>query len=112
MSIDKTIQIMIRDEVKMLLAPLMVELRAIRLIARSGRGKAARANSKQQKRGCAIQGCRRPARSKGYCSAHYQKFRALLNEGRLPKGWVENAAAQSVRNVKLPRGRTPVSGKR
>lgn len=56
-------------------------------------------------RGCAIEGCGRPARSKGYCAAHYQKFRMLQKTGRLPEGWVEFAPEGSVQNVTLPRGR-------
>ena len=60
------------------------------------------ANSDRQ---CALIGCKRPARSKGYCAAHYQKYRMLSRSGRLPPGWVDDAAAQTVENVVLPRGR-------
>lgn len=56
-------------------------------------------------RECAVIGCGRPARSKGYCSAHYQKFRMLDRTGRLPADWVADAAPNSVSNIKLPRGR-------
>lgn len=56
-------------------------------------------------RACAVIGCGRPARSKGYCAAHYQKYRMLDRTGRLPPGWVADAAPNSVENVKLPRGR-------
>jgi hypothetical protein len=54
---------------------------------------------------CAVMGCGRPARSKGYCAAHYQKFRMLDRTGRLPSDWVADASPNSVKNVKLPRGR-------
>lgn len=54
---------------------------------------------------CAIIGCKRPARAKGYCAAHYQKYRNLAKTGRLPSDWVENAEPQSVKNLVLPRGR-------
>lgn len=54
---------------------------------------------------CAVIGCRKPARAKGYCAAHYQKFRSLEKTGRLPSDWVANARPQSVENVLLPRGR-------
>ena len=57
------------------------------------------------KRACAVQGCGRPARSKGYCAAHYQKFRMLDRTGRLPSDWVADAPPNSVTNIKLPRGR-------
>jgi hypothetical protein len=54
---------------------------------------------------CAVIGCKRPSRSKGYCSAHYQKLRLLIRTGRRPKDWVDNASPQSARDLKLPRGR-------
>src|SRR3954467_14304879 len=56
-------------------------------------------------RECAVIGCGRPARSKGYCAAHYQKFRMLDRTGRLPSDWVADASPSSVRNIALPRGR-------
>jgi len=54
---------------------------------------------------CAVIGCKRPSRSKGYCSAHYQKLRLLIKTGRRPKDWVDDAAPQSAQDLKLPRGR-------
>ncbi len=59
-------------------------------------------------RQCAVIGCRRPARSKGYCSAHYQKLRLLVKTGRRPASWVDDAAPQSVPEMVLPRGRAAV----
>lgn len=59
----------------------------------------------QEGRRCAIIGCKRPARSKGYCSAHYQKLRLLVKTGRRPEKWVDDARPQSVPDVVLPRGR-------
>ncbi|MGQ0507109.1 MAG: cell wall protein [Myxococcaceae bacterium] len=56
-------------------------------------------------RPCAIIGCRRDSRTKGYCAAHYQKLRMLIRTKRLPGGWKEFAPAQSVEDVVLPRGR-------
>lgn len=56
-------------------------------------------------RSCAIIGCKRPSRSKGYCSAHYQKLRLLMRTDRRPTAWVDDARPQSVQDVKLPRGR-------
>jgi hypothetical protein len=50
-------------------------------------------------------GCKRPARSKGYCSAHYQKLRLLIRTNRRPADWVDDAAPHSAKDVKLPRGR-------
>lgn len=54
---------------------------------------------------CAVIGCKRPSRSKGYCSAHYQKLRLLIRTNRRPADWVDDARPQSVRDLKLPRGR-------
>ncbi|MCU0700667.1 MAG: cell wall protein [Myxococcaceae bacterium] len=54
---------------------------------------------------CAVIGCKRPARAKGYCAAHYQKYRMLKETGRLPSDWVEDAEPQTVKNIVLPRGR-------
>jgi hypothetical protein len=70
--------------------------------ARRGRPPAAR--TEEGKR-CAVIGCKRPARSKGYCSAHYQKLRLLVKSNRRPEKWVDDAAPQSVPDVVLPRGR-------
>jgi len=61
---------------------------------------------------CAVIGCKRPSRSKGYCSAHYQKLRLLIRTGRRPKDWVDDAPAQSARDLKLPRGRAAAGSKR
>jgi hypothetical protein len=55
--------------------------------------------------GCAVIGCKRPARAKGYCAAHYQKYRNLKATGRLPSDWSDDASPQSVNDIKLPRGR-------
>jgi hypothetical protein len=52
-----------------------------------------------------VSGCKRPSRSKGYCSAHYQKLRLLIRTNRRPADWVDDAPPQSAREVKLPRGR-------
>ncbi|MFY0572518.1 hypothetical protein ACN28E_53050 [Archangium lansingense] len=70
--------------------------------ARRGRPPAAR--TEEGKR-CAVIGCKRPARSKGYCSAHYQKLRLLVKSNRRPDKWVDDAGPQSVPDVVLPRGR-------
>jgi hypothetical protein len=54
---------------------------------------------------CAIIGCKRPSRTKGYCSAHYQKLRMLSRSNRLPADWKDYASPQSVTDLVLPRGR-------
>lgn len=56
-------------------------------------------------RTCAIIGCNRPNRTKGYCAAHYQKLRMLTQTDRRPAAWKDHAAAWSVEDIKLPRGR-------
>ncbi|MFL5359012.1 cell wall protein [Archangium sp.] len=56
-------------------------------------------------RDCAIIGCGKPSRTKGYCAAHYQKLRMLEKTNRRPGAWVDYAEANSVDDIKLPRGR-------
>lgn len=56
-------------------------------------------------RACAIKGCGKPSRTKGYCAAHYQKLRMLEKTNRRPDSWEDYAAPNSVEDVKLPRGR-------
>lgn len=69
------------------------------------RGPKAKRTRSSSDRGCAIVGCKRPARSKGYCAAHYQKYRMLTRTKRLPSDWVDNADPGTVRDMVLPRGR-------
>jgi hypothetical protein len=54
---------------------------------------------------CAIIGCKRASRTKGYCSAHYQKLRMLSRSNRRPGDWKDYASPQSVTDLVLPRGR-------
>jgi hypothetical protein len=56
-------------------------------------------------RECAINGCGKPSRTKGYCAAHYQKLRMLEKTNRRPSNWVDYAEPNSVEDIKLPRGR-------
>ncbi len=56
-------------------------------------------------RDCAIIGCGKPSRTKGYCAAHYQKLRMLEKTNRRPGAWVDYAEPNSVEDIKLPRGR-------
>jgi len=80
------------------------------LSAKSWPGRKSSTNNASRKasettRLCAVSGCRRSSRSKGYCPAHYQKYRMLIQTERLPSDWVENALPGSVKNLVLPRGR-------
>jgi hypothetical protein len=68
---------------------------------RRGRKPAAEGGARE----CAINGCGKPSRTKGYCAAHYQKLRMLEKTGRRPSAWVDYAEANSVDDIKLPRGR-------
>jgi hypothetical protein len=56
-------------------------------------------------RECAIRDCGKPSRTKGYCAAHYQKLRMLEKTNRRPSQWKDYAEANSVEDIKLPRGR-------
>lgn len=55
--------------------------------------------------GCGVLGCGGAARTKGYCSAHYQKLRMLIRTNRRPDAWVDFPAPGSVEDLVLPRGR-------
>ena len=68
---------------------------------RRGRKPAAEGGARE----CAIRGCGKPSRTKGYCAAHYQKLRMLEKTNRRPSDWSDYAEANSVEDVKLPRGR-------
>ena len=68
---------------------------------RRGRKPAAEGGARE----CAINGCGKPSRTKGYCAAHYQKLRMLEKTNRRPSAWVDYAEPNSVEDIKLPRGR-------
>ena len=134
MSVDKMLREMVADEVARALGPVHAALAELQgngaIIARlasalgqpikRGPGRprknafaptavkvkgARRGRKGTGGRECAVIGCGRPARSKGYCAAHYQKFRMLDRTGRLPSDWVADASPSSVKNLALPRGR-------
>jgi hypothetical protein len=68
-------------------------------------GRRTRAETGANDRPCALIGCKKTARSKGYCGAHYQKLRNLAKTNRLPSDWKEYAEPNSVQDIVLPRGR-------
>ncbi len=133
MSVDKVVRDIVRSEVERIIAPLAAAIEnlqhqgtlAQKLTALLGEGQKRGAGRKLTKlslkpmlgnkkrirvegandRPCALIGCKRDARSKGYCAAHYQKLRMLARTGRLPLGWSEYAPAHSVKDIVLPRGR-------
>ncbi|WP_244238922.1 cell wall protein [Corallococcus carmarthensis] len=65
----------------------------------------AKAAQEDGTRVCAIKGCGKPSRTKGYCAAHYQKLRNLEKTKRRPADWVDDAKPNTVEDVLLPRGR-------
>ena len=75
-------------------------------------GKRTRAETGANDRPCALMGCKRQARSKGYCAAHYQKYSNLSRTRRLPSDWKEHAPPHSVKDIVLPRGRAAVKALR
>jgi hypothetical protein len=127
MSFDRMLRDVVQEEVAKALAPLEAAIERLeqgsaltaRLASALGaplrRGPGRPSGSRNVKRGpgrprkdkrpCSIIGCRRPARSKGFCSAHYQKRRMLLATHRLPADWKDDAPPASVKDLKLPRGR-------
>lgn len=74
-------------------------------VAAAPKARAVKVRAAAGEEACAVIGCKRPARAKGYCAAHYQKYRNLKATGRLPSDWKDGAAPQSVEDIKLPRGR-------
>ncbi len=132
-SVDQLLRSMVQAEVERVVAPLMAAVQEQgevlnrfatafgqpikrgpgrpRKLSFAGAPKAKRGPGRPRGSGsggetrCAIIGCKKNARAKGYCPAHYQKFRNLSKTGRLPSDWVEHAKPQSVENIKLPRGR-------
>lgn len=127
-SFDKLFRDLVAQEVNQQLAPLLAQLRQQSEVidrlgsafggARRGPGRPPKVGGKVKaakapkgraaaagERGCAVIGCPRPSRAKGYCAAHYQKYRNLEKTGRLPSDWTPDAAPQSANDVVLPRGR-------
>ena len=76
------------------------------------RGRRGRRPTGANDRACAIVGCGRPSRTKGYCAAHYQKLRMLIRTKRRPTAWSDYAPANSVKDIVLPRGRAAVKALR
>jgi hypothetical protein len=114
-----TIQQIVNQQVQKALGPHLGALEQLAAFLRSngvtglGRGRGGRiAVSSASGAACAIIGCHRPARSKGYCAAHYQKFRNLSKTHRLPSDWTDPASPQSVKDLVLPRGRAAHKAKR
>lgn len=129
MSFEKALRQMIQEEVQAAVAPLQAALDAMpqaglveklsallgvgprpaarraRPVAVKGAGAKRGRKSKHAGRACAVIGCKRPVRSKGYCAAHYQKQRMLERTNRLPADWKDDAPPHSVKDVVLPRGR-------
>jgi hypothetical protein len=73
--------------------------------AASGKKRGRKPSAEGGARVCAIIGCGKPSRTKGYCAAHYQKLRMLEKTNRRPTNWVDYAQSNSVEDIKLPRGR-------
>lgn len=133
MSVDKMMREMVASEVARALEPVNAAIAELRnnsaLVGRlalalgqpikRGPGrpsqKTSQAGARRPKRGgqkssstkreCAVIGCGKRTLSRGYCAAHYQKFRMLDRTGRRPSDWVPDAAPASVQNIVLPRGR-------
>jgi hypothetical protein len=117
MSLDAALRSMIRDELALQLKSvheLIDALAPLRGLAAglapytgvlAGRRRPGRPPSHGPSRGCAVIGCSRASRSKGYCAAHYQKLRNLIRTHRRPSDWKDDASPATVQDVVLPRGR-------
>ena len=74
-------------------------------VSSGGKKRGRKPSSEGGARECAINGCGKPSRTKGYCAAHYQKLRMLEKTNRRPGEWKDYAEPNSVEDIKLPRGR-------
>jgi len=92
--------------------PAPVKAAAVRKAAPTGKRRGRRpAAAVASGAHCAIIGCKNPGRTKGYCSAHYQKLRMLIRTHRRPEAWADFAAPNSVADLVLPRGRAAKKAK-
>lgn len=120
--VNDVLRTMMREEIQAALQPLIssfsaLSLNGLAVPARRKPGRPAKVATIRQAiragRGdaCGVIGCKNPMRSKGYCSAHYQKFHGMpkkpasLQAQMKADGWTENPSPQSVTDTKLPRGR-------
>lgn len=78
---------------------------AVSAAAAGGKRRGRKPAGAEGARDCAIVGCGKPSRTKGYCAAHYQKLRMLEKTNRRPSAWKDYAEPGSVEDIKLPRGR-------
>jgi hypothetical protein len=114
-ALTRTIEQLVDKRLQSVLAPHLTALTQLNAFLRGGGVVVRRGPGRPSVSGgtsCAIIGCSRPARSKGYCAAHYQKFRNLTKSNRLPSDWADPAKPQSVKDIVLPRGRAAHKGKR
>lgn len=52
---------------------------------------------------CAIDGCGKDEKCKGYCGSHYQKRLLLIRKNELPIEWTEYAKPGTVPNIGAPK---------
>jgi hypothetical protein len=120
MDLTASIRAIVHDEIQRTLAPHLSALQQLqRLIGVKPSGRGGRVSlavvgegasegrgRRGESRGCAVIGCPNDAKSKGYCAAHYQKYRMLQKRGQADQfGWSDSPAPHSVQNPTLPRGR-------
>lgn len=113
---------MMQEEIQKALAPLMNTLGALGSLGGSiarlpARGRPGRKPGRPSSNGkpCGVDGCPNDARSKGYCAAHYQKFRNMVKDHPAEAkrdGWTDNPKPRSVTNTILPRGRAAADAKK
>lgn len=117
MDLTASIRAIVHDEIQRTLAPHLSALQQLQGLigAKPGTraattlavvsGGAARGRRGESK-ACAVIGCPNDSKSKGYCAAHYQKYRMLQKRGQASQfGWSDSPAPHSVENPTLPRGR-------
>jgi hypothetical protein len=118
-ALTSTIQKLVDQRVQTALGPHFAALQQLAAFLRTNGMPVAARRGRPPKNGvgmggsaCAIIGCPRPSRSKGYCAAHYQKMRNLTKSNRLPSAWTDSPKPQSVDDIKLPRGRAAQKAKK
>src|SRR4051794_9927061 len=100
MDLTASIRAIVHDEIQRTLAPHLAALQQlqrlmglkpsarVRLVGTAGGGGGGR---RGETRACAVIDCPNDAKSKGYCAAHYQKYRMLQKRGQAESfGWTDS----------------------
>lgn len=104
----------VRGQVRDTVAPLIREVRKLQRrmesIRSRGTGSAGkrRGGRRAKYERCQVDGCRRDHLARGFCLAHYNRYK---QQGRLDELAARVEAGKSVPDIRLRRGRPPGSGR-